>query len=49
MQISISNIIKGLRAKSYNAITKAFKQRVTEEGFTVEALNCVNEITNTFN
>jgi len=33
----------------YNAITEAFYQRVTNEGFTVEALDCVNEITNTFN
>jgi len=38
-----------LAGGGYNAITTAFNTRVTNEGFTVEALDCVNEITNTFN
>ena len=33
---------------SDNSTTTAFNQRVTNEGFTVEALDCVNNITNTF-
>jgi hypothetical protein len=32
-----------------NAITSAYNIRALEGGFTIEALNCVNEITNTFN
>ena len=35
-------------ANPYNAITTAFNTRVTNEGFTVESLDCVNDITNTF-
>jgi predicted metal-binding protein len=32
-----------------NAITRAYKTRALAQGFTIEALNCVNDITNTFN
>jgi hypothetical protein len=31
-----------------NAITSAYRDRVLADGFTVEALDCVNSITNTF-
>lgn len=39
--LSISN--------QYNAITEAYNERVLADGFTVEALDCVNALTNTFN
>lgn len=33
----------------YNAITVSYNTRVLADGGTVEALDCVNEITSTFN
>tara|TARA_R110000822_G_scaffold79089_1_gene189401 strand:+ start:42 stop:233 length:192 start_codon:yes stop_codon:yes gene_type:complete len=33
----------------FNAITTAYNARVLADGFTVEALDCVNTITDTFN
>ena len=33
----------------FNEITESYNRRVTADGGTVEALNCVNAITNTFN
>ena len=36
-------------SSQYNAITTAYNARVLADGFTVEALDCVNTITDTFN
>ena len=34
---------------AFNITTEAYKTRTLEEGFTLEALDCVDAITSTFN
>ena len=47
--LGINKILYYGISNQYNAITTAYINRTTAAGFTLEALDCVNDATNNFN
>ena len=47
--LGINKILYYDLSSTYNEITMAYINRTTAAGFTLEALDCVNDATNNFN
>tara|TARA_R110000823_G_scaffold201812_1_gene332737 strand:- start:447 stop:605 length:159 start_codon:yes stop_codon:yes gene_type:complete len=49
LSLNIVNLPLNDVSNIFNALTSSYRSRVLSDGGTVEALSCVNAITNTFN